>query len=63
MSVDLTEKNCLKKSGESVFAQFPQCEVWKNEKFSLTENVFRQITYLVISLVKCYFHEISAKKE
>ena len=22
-------------------------------------KIFRQITYLVISLVKCYFHEIS----
>ena len=26
--------------------------VWKNEKFSLTEKKIRQITYLVISLVK-----------
>ena len=26
--------------------------VWKNEKFSLTEKKFRQINYLVISLVK-----------
>ena len=26
--------------------------VWKNEKLSLTEKLFRQINYLVISLVK-----------
>ena len=26
--------------------------VWKNEKFTLTETVFRQINFLVISLVK-----------
>ena len=26
--------------------------VWKNEKFTLTEKIFRQINYLVISLVK-----------
>ena len=26
--------------------------VWKYEKFALTENFFRQINYLVISLVK-----------
>ena len=26
--------------------------VWKNEKFSLNERKFRQINYLVISLVK-----------
>ena len=26
--------------------------VWKNEKFTLTEKFFRQINYLVISLVK-----------
>ena len=29
-----------------------QPTVWKNEKFSLTENNFRQINYLVISWVK-----------
>ena len=29
-----------------------QLTVWKNEKFSLTEKKFRQINYLVISLVK-----------
>ena len=28
------------------------CTVWKNEKFSLTEKKFRQIIYLVISIVK-----------
>ena len=28
------------------------CTVWKNEKFSLTKKKFRQINYLVISLVK-----------
>ena len=26
--------------------------VWKNEKFSLTKEIFRQINFLVISLVK-----------
>ena len=44
--------------GKSVreFLQFPrtvQCDtVWNTEKFSLTEKKFRQISYLVISLVK-----------
>ena len=28
------------------------CTVWKNEKFSLTKKIFRQINSLVISLVK-----------
>ena len=48
--------------------------VWKNEKFTLTQNFFRQINYLVILLVKslfsrnfcqkskgihfCYFHTV-----
>ena len=29
--------------------------VWKNEKFTLTEKIFRQINYLVILLVKTLF--------
>ena len=29
-----------------------QCTLWKNQKFTLTEKIFRQINYLVISLVK-----------
>ena len=28
------------------------CTLWKLRKFTLTEKIFRQITYLVISLVK-----------
>ena len=52
---------------------YSQSTVWINEKFSLTEKKFREINYLVISLVKtllsrnfcqkmhyatvCYFHE------
>ena len=28
------------------------CTVWKNEKFTLIEKIFREITYLVLSLVK-----------
>ena len=28
------------------------CTLWKNQKFTLTEKIFRQINYLVISLVK-----------
>ena len=28
------------------------CTVWKNEKFTLTEKIFRQINSLVTSLVK-----------
>ena len=30
----------------------PQCTVWKNEKFSLTEKIFREINSLVTSLEK-----------
>ena len=29
--------------------------VWKNQKFSLTKNFFREINYLVTSLVKMMF--------
>ena len=36
----------------NILMQMPSCTVWKNEKFSLTEKKFRQINYLVISLVK-----------
>ena len=36
---------------ESKFFTLPHT-VWKNEKFTLTEEKFRQINYLVISLVK-----------
>ena len=32
-----------------------QCTVWKNEKFTLTQKIFRQINYLVILLVKPLF--------
>ena len=37
--------------------------LWKSQKFTPTEKIFRQNTYLVISLVKLsyYFHEIFAK--
>ena len=37
------------------FLKLPHCDddtVWKNEKFTLTEKIFRQITYLVLSFVK-----------
>ena len=37
------------------------CTVWKNEKFSLTD-FFRQINYLVISLVKLLFSRIFCGK-
>ena len=40
----------------------PQTALWKLQKFTLTEKEFRQINYLVISLVKLYFHEIFAKR-
>ena len=38
--------------GETEFFIFPHCTVWKNEKFTLTQNFSRQINYLVILLVK-----------
>ena len=31
---------------------YTQCTLWKLRKFTLTEKIFRQITYLLISLVK-----------
>ena len=34
--------------------------LWKNQKFTLTDEIFRQINYLVISLVDSWFHEIFA---
>ena len=37
---------------EREFHVFPFCTVWKNEKFGLTEKIFRQIDSFVISLVK-----------
>ena len=41
--------------GETKFFVFLHCAiptVWKNEKFGLTNKIFRQFSYLVISLVK-----------
>ena len=35
--------------------QFPHCTVWKNEKFIITQKIFRQNNYLVILLVKPLF--------
>jgi len=38
-----------------IFSDFPHCDmttVWKNEKFGLTEKIFRQIDSSVICLVK-----------
>ena len=40
---------------ERKFPVFPRCvqhTVWKDEKFSLTKKIFRQINSLLISLVK-----------
>ena len=45
MEFDLTEK-------KEIIVLNVQCTVWKNEKFGLTEKIFRQIDSLVISLVK-----------
>ena len=36
--------------------------VRKNEKFSHTEKIFREINSLITSSKKCYFHEILVKK-
>ena len=36
--------------------------MWKNEKFSPTGKIFREINSLATSLVKRYFHEIFSKK-
>ena len=41
------------------------CNLWKNEKFTLNEKIFRQIIYLCSKLIlfhNRYFHEIFAKK-
>ena len=35
-----------------IFMLHRVCTLWKLRKFTLTEKIFRQITYLVISLVK-----------
>ena len=50
--------NFLSKDCESNYAT-----VWKNEKFSLTKKIFRQINSLVIYLFSKnrYFHEIFTK--
>ena len=48
------EKNFqfTQKNRGSEFLVFLHCAVWKNEKFSLTIEIFRQINSLVIHLVK-----------
>ena len=84
------QNNCCKKSKKEIdltknivrsslflYMHYVTHTVWKNEKFSLTEKKFRQISYLVISLVKpllsrnvcqksvrdnfCNFHNVQAK--
>ena len=42
----------LPKMCESEFLKLPHSAVWKNERISLTKKIFRQINFLVISLVK-----------
>ena len=34
-----------------IYKNVAQCTLWKNEKFTITEKIFRQINYLVTSLV------------
>ena len=53
----LLSRNFCQKSVRENFCNFHtvQCTLWKLRKFTLTpltEKIFRQITYLVISLVK-----------
>ena len=49
----LLKKILKSRFDEKMFgSEFFHTVVWKNEKFSLTEKTFRQINYLVISLVK-----------
>ena len=45
--VDFTKKNLVREN-----FSFFHTTLWKLRKFTLTEKIFRQITYLVISLVK-----------
>ena len=47
----MTKKICMAVN----FSFFHTVTVWKNEKISLTEKKFRQINYLVISLLKPLF--------
>ena len=42
----------LQKFCETKIRQFLYCTLWKLRKFNLTQKIFRQNTYLVISLVK-----------
>ena len=42
----------LQKFCETKIRQFLYCTLWKLRKFNPTEKIFRQNTYLVISLVK-----------
>ena len=37
-------------------------KLWKNEKFTRIEKIFRQINYLVHNFFSTCFHEISVKK-
>ena len=48
--VDLTD--LLSKIVRLIFKAQCSVLVWKNDKFYLTEKIFREINYLVISLVK-----------
>ena len=52
ISRNFCEKIVLEQSRAKYDCQFT---VWKNEKFTLTQNFFRQINYLVILLVKSLF--------
>ena len=45
MEFDLTEK-------KEIIVLNVQCTVWKNEKFGLTEKIFRQIDSLVMFFLK-----------
>ena len=55
LDFDFTE--IFKNGGK--FAKLPHCAhyatLWKNEKITLTQEIFRQINYLVILFVKPLF--------
>ena len=64
-------KNCREKFILPIYSQklreFPRRFVWHTtllwmlRKFTLVEEIFRQITLVISLFSKCYFHEIFAK--